>query len=213
MLFVLFTLTVLIVIASWFVSAKPIAAGGKGRYLFSQALDDYLFVPGLEPEGRWFGNGLQPLGLREGDKVTQQAYKNFLLGRSPDGTQQLVTHQKYRNEPPNRTPRKARCAFHSDASAPKSVSVLALCGDDHTYREGWAAHRHADDEKNRFLAEECGWARSKRNGVVEIVPVKISGVSFEHCSARPVDDAIDEPVMTEPIEERFGHLCRMRGGS
>lgn len=72
-------------------------------------------------KSRWSGKGAEKLGL-SGAVENQQAFKNVISGRSPDGREQLNAKVLKPNE--------RRAALDCTFSAPKSVSLMALVGGD-----------------------------------------------------------------------------------
>ena len=134
--------------------------------------------------GDWHGQLADRWGLH--GQVDQAHYRRLAEGQHPITGAQLVRHQTahtYTNEHGERVTTMAhRASWDATFSAPKSVSVTALVGEDARIRD---AHREsvtvALDEIERYVQARLGGDR----------PAETTGrwvaVRFEHDSARPVD--------------------------
>jgi conjugative relaxase-like TrwC/TraI family protein len=165
--------------------SKPISAGQAQTYHreeFSNAKENYYTV-GDQVRGEWQGRLAAHWGLT--GEVEEAHYARLSEGQHPTTGEQLVRHQT-RREYLNRDGGRVRTMEHRagwDAtfSAPKSVSLTALAGDDARIR---AAHREsvtiALDEMERFVQARISGS----------LPPVTTGqwvvAKFEHDSSRPV---------------------------
>ncbi len=166
--------------------SKPLSAGQAQAYHskeFTSAEQAYYNQEG-QVHGEWHGRLAQELGLK--GEVSEQQFSRLANGQHPNTGEQLVRHrQSFEYQDANgeivRT-MEHRAGWDATFSAPKSVSLTALVGDDERVRQ---AHREsvgvALDELERFVQ-----ARMGGNHPAETTG-KWVAAKFEHDSARPVD--------------------------
>jgi conjugative relaxase-like TrwC/TraI family protein len=76
---------------------KPhrMAGNSKTYYTNNLGADDY-YTKGCDPPGTFHGSALKDLGLKDGERVTQETFSNLWDGLTPDGKKRLVQHQRGR---------------------------------------------------------------------------------------------------------------------
>jgi conjugative relaxase-like TrwC/TraI family protein len=166
--------------------SKPLSAGQARGYHaeeFSNSRENY-YTEADQIRGEWHGRLAKEWGLR--GEVREEHFQRLSEGQHPITGEQLIRHQVAR-EYMNRCGEKVsamehRAGWDATFSAPKSVSLTALVGDDRRVRE---AHREsvgvALDELERYVQARIGGN----------LPAETTGkwvaAKFEHDSARPVD--------------------------
>jgi conjugative relaxase-like TrwC/TraI family protein len=166
--------------------SKPISAGQAQQYHkeeFSNSTENY-YTEDNRVRGEWQGKLALRYGL-EGE-VSEQQFARLSEGQHPETGEQLVRHQTprvYVNER-GETVRamEHRAGWDATFSAPKSVSLTALVGEDHRVS---AAHREsvrtALDELERYVQARIGGnAPAETTGAWVVA-------KFEHDSSRPVE--------------------------
>ena len=132
----------------------------------------------------WQGRLTQEWGLR--GSVGAEGFARLSEGQHPESGAQLVKHQPartYENEYGKEiTSVEHRAGWDATFSAPKSVSLTALVGDDERVRQ---AHR----ESVRVALGELERYTQARIGNVHApeTTAKFIAATFEHDTARPVD--------------------------
>jgi conjugative relaxase-like TrwC/TraI family protein len=166
--------------------SKPLSAGHLRQYHqeeFANGRANYYSV-GDQIRGEWHGRLAARWGL-SGD-VDEEQFGRLAEGQHPTTGAQLVQHQTPRTytnaEGESVTTLEHRAGWDATFSAPKSVSLTALVGDDDRVRE---AHREsvtvALDDLERYVQARIG-----RNHPAEATGQWVAA-RFEHDSARPVD--------------------------
>ncbi len=166
--------------------SKPLSAGQAQSYHaeeFSNARENY-YTEGEQITGEWHGRLAEQLGFR--GEVREEHFQRLSEGQHPITGEQLIRRQAAR-EYMNRRGEKIsamehRAGWDATFSAPKSVSLTALVGEDGRVRE---AHQEsvaiALDELERYVQARIGGN----------LPAETTGkwiaAKFEHDSARPVD--------------------------
>src|SRR5437588_239951 len=135
-----------------------------------------------EVEGRWYGRLAEEWQL-EGE-VQSEEYDRLRSGQDPDTGEQLirsVTPREVVNDVGEEmTTSEHRAGWDATISAPKSVSLAALVGDDERIR---VAHRESVDEALKSF-EEYLQARGGGNKPA-ITAGKMVAAQFEHTASRP----------------------------
>jgi conjugative relaxase-like TrwC/TraI family protein len=166
--------------------SKPLSAGHLRQYHqeeFANGRANY-YTAGDRIQGEWHGRLAARWGL-SGD-VDEAQFGRLAEGQHPTTGVQLVQHQTPRTysnaEGESVTTLEHRAGWDATFSAPKSVSLTALVGDDDRVRE---AHREsvtvALDDLERYVQARIG-----RNHPAETTGQWVAA-RFEHDSARPVD--------------------------
>src|SRR3989440_2956000 len=164
--------------------SKALSAGQAKDYYrqeFISAKENYYSEAG-EVRGQWYGRLAEEWGLQ--GEVGSEQYERLVAGQDPHTGEQLVRTVKSREEV-NRygeeiTTSEHRAGWDATFSAPKSVSLAALVGNDERIR---IAHRESVDEALKEL-EQYMQARGGGNKPA-ITTGKMIAVQFEHTAARP----------------------------
>lgn len=126
---------------------------------------------------RWWGRGAESLGL-SGEIKNRKVFKNLCSGLSPDGSYLGSTRGR------KRTRAGLDCTF----SAPKSISLTALVGQDKRIIE---AHRQAVTEALMAIEQECARTRVRENGEQKRVRTNnLVVATFEHTESRELDPQV-----------------------
>lgn len=118
---------------------------GAANY-FAKEDNYYLSEVDAKENSIWWGNGADKLGLSN-KKVLKDDLQNIFEGKLPNG----VTIRSQKEGPIKHRPGSDLC-FH----APKSVSILALDGEDKRFYE---AHLEAVKETLKAIEEDCAQAK------------------------------------------------------
>ena len=133
-------------------------------------------------EGEWFGKLAKEWGL-EGS-VNKEAFARLTEGQHPHTGFQLVrrvTAKEYENQYGEKIKNSEhRAGFDATFSAPKSVSLAALVGDDERIRD---AHRKA---VKTAMGELENYVQARMGGKTPAKTTRnFAAALFEHDSARP----------------------------
>jgi conjugative relaxase-like TrwC/TraI family protein len=167
--------------------SKALSAGQAKDYYqqeFTSAKENYYSESG-EVRGQWYGRLAEEWGLK--GEVGSEQYERLVAGQDPNTGEQLVRTVKSREEV-NRygeeiTTSEHRAGWDATFSAPKSVSLAALVGNDERIR---VAHREAVNEALKVF-EEFTQARMGGNKPA-VTTGKMVAAQFEHTAARPDHD-------------------------
>lgn len=164
--------------------SKALSAGQAKDYYqkeFTSAKENYYSESG-EVHGQWYGQLAEEWGLK--GEVGSEQYERLVAGQDPHTGEQLVRTVKSREEVNKYgeeiTTSEHRAGWDATFSAPKSVSLAALVGNDERIR---VAHREAVNEALRVF-EEFTQARMGGNKPA-ITTGKMVAAQFEHTAARP----------------------------
>src|ERR1044071_95265 len=132
--------------------------------------------------GRWYGRLAEELGLT--GEVTIEQYAKLVAGQEPHTGEQLIrlvpSSETVNNFGEEITTSEHRAGWDATFSAPKSVSLAALVGDDECVR---VAHRESVN-KALEVFETYIQARGGGNNPA-ITTGKMIAAQFEHTAARP----------------------------
>src|ERR1043166_2985916 len=167
--------------------SKPLTAGQAKKYYeaeYSNARESY-YTEDETIDGEWFGKLAKEWGL-EGP-VDKEAFARLTEGQDPHTGEQLVRHvttKEYENQFGEKVKNSEhRAGYDATFSAPKSVSLAALVGDDARIREAHGkAVKTALTELENYVQARIGGntpAQTTRN---------FAAALFEHDSARPDKD-------------------------
>ncbi len=166
--------------------SKPLSAAQVERYHaeeFQNARENYYTV-GDQIRGTWHGQLAARWGLH--GEVREEHVQRLAHGEDPLTSESLLRHQPSRTylnaHGETVTTREHRAGWDATFSAPKSVSLTALVGNDRRVREAHQASvTVALDELERYVQARLGGNR----------PAETTGrwvaARFEHDSARPVE--------------------------
>jgi len=133
------------------------------------ARDDY-YTEDRTVEGEWFGRAAAALGLT--GTAARTDFTAILRGVDPRSGIELVAKAQGREQ--------RRAGWDATFSAPKSVSIQALLGDDPRLIE---AHREA---VTAALGELQTYAQARRRrGQEWVITANFAAVQFDHLAARP----------------------------
>ena len=164
--------------------SRAISAGQALDYYqqeFTNSKDNYYSEAG-EVKGRWSGRLADEWDLK--GEVTNEQYERLVAGQDPHTGEQLVHAVKAR-ETVNEfgetiITSEHRAGWDATISAPKSVSLAALVGDDERVRD---AHRESVDEALKGFEE---YLQARGGGDKPAITTgKMVGAQFEHTSSRP----------------------------
>lgn len=168
-------------------SVAPVASAGGAAGYYSNA-DNYYFLGNLQ--SLWLGEGAKALGL-EGN-VRADALTAVLEGRLPDGSRlgkEINGNHVHRP------------GHDLTFSAPKSVSILALIGEDKAMLE---AHNHAVRVAAGYV-EKLISARDTKDGVTSIVHTgKMVAAAFTHDTSRNLDPQLHTHLIVANMTELYG---------
>ncbi|MDP5163396.1 conjugative transfer relaxase/helicase TraI [Enterobacter ludwigii] len=168
-------------------SVAPVASASEAAGYYSNS-DNYYFLGSLQ--SLWMGEGAKELGLEgnvRGDDLTA-----VLEGRLPDGSRlgKVVNGQHVH-----------RPGHDLTFSAPKSVSILALIGND---KEMLEAHYHAVRVAAGYV-EKLISARDTKDGVTSIVHTgKMVAAAYTHDTSRNLDPLIHTHLLVANMTEYEG---------
>lgn len=168
-------------------SVAPVASAGEAAGYYSNS-DNYYFLGSLQ--SLWMGEGAKALGLEgnvRGDDLTA-----VLEGRLPDGSRlgKEVNGQHVH-----------RPGHDLTFSAPKSVSILALIGND---KEMVEAHNHAVRVAAGYV-EKLISARDTKDGVTSIVHTgKMVAAAYTHDTSRNLDPQLHTHLLIANMTEYTG---------
>jgi len=164
--------------------SRALSAGQASTYYrqeFTNVKENYYSESG-EVQGRWCGQLAEELDLK--GEVQREQYERLVAGQDPLTGEQLirpVTPREIVNDfGEEMITSEHRAGWDATISAPKSVSLAALVGDDERIR---VAHRESVDEALKHF-EEYLQARSGGNKPA-ITTGKMIGAQFEHTASRP----------------------------
>jgi conjugative relaxase-like TrwC/TraI family protein len=148
---------------------------------FTSAKENYYSESG-EVRGRWSGRLAEEWELK--GEVQSEQYERLVEGRDPHTDEQLIRSVKSR-ETVNEfgeeiVTREHRAGWDATISAPKSVSLAALVGDDERIR---VAHRESVDEALKSFEE---YLQARGGGDKPAITTgKMVAAQFEHTASRP----------------------------
>jgi conjugative relaxase-like TrwC/TraI family protein len=138
--------------------------------------DDY-YTRGVEPPGRWAGQGADRLSLR--GPVTRAEFEGALGGLDPKTGDRLVQH--------GGRGRDHSAGWDMTFSAPKSVSVLWALSEGPDRRMVEQAHQSAVLAATAHLERTAAWARRGRAGTVREQTAGLLMAQFDHHTSRESD--------------------------
>ena len=167
-------------------------SGGQASYYLGLAREDY-YLEGGEPQGIWFGEGAEKLGLL-GEVESDQLY-NLFDGLSPDGSRALVQLQKHDGKAEHRP------GWDLTFSAPKSVSVLWSQLSDDNRQKIQRAHFEAVKSALDYLQDTAAKTRRGKGGS-EFDRTGLVVACFEHSTSRALDPQLHTHALVMNIGVR-----------
>src|SRR6185369_11861819 len=164
--------------------SRAISAGQASNYYkqdFTNSQENYYREAG-EIQGRWCGTLAEEWNLK--GEVTIEQYERVVAGQDPHTGEQLIRVVSAREVVDEDGKKKItsthRAGWDATISAPKSVSLAALVGDDERVRE---AHRESVQET---LKEFEKYVQARGGGDNPAITTgKMIAAQFEHTSSRP----------------------------
>ena len=164
--------------------SRAISAGQALDYYkqgFTNAKENYYSESG-DVKGRWYGSLAEEWNLK--GEVSSEQYERLVEGQDPHTGEQLIRSVSAREIVDEfgkeKTTSEHRAGWDATISAPKSVSLAALVGDDERVRE---AHRESVQET---LKEFEKYTQARGGGVKPAISTgKMIAAQFEHTSSRP----------------------------
>jgi conjugative relaxase-like TrwC/TraI family protein len=164
--------------------SRALSAGQALDYYkqeFTNSKDNYYSESG-EVKGRWCGNLADEWNLK--GEVTSEQYDRLVAGQDPHTGEQLIRSVSAREVVDDfgkeKTTSEHRAGWDATISAPKSVSLAALVGDDERVKE---AHR---ESVNETLREFEKYLQARGGGDKPAITTgKMVAAQFEHTSSRP----------------------------
>ncbi|HEV8589326.1 MAG TPA: MobF family relaxase [Pyrinomonadaceae bacterium] len=164
--------------------SNALSAGQANTYYqqdYANKKENYYSERG-EVNGNWIGQLAEEWGLT--GEVTSEQYERLVAGQDPHTGEQLIrfvpSREAVNNYGEEITTSEHRAGWDATFSAPKSVSLAALVGDDERVR---VAHRESV-EKALEVFEAYMQARGGGNKPA-ITTGKMIAAQFEHTAARP----------------------------
>src|SRR5713226_2652684 len=164
--------------------SRALSAGQATNYYqkeFTSAKENYYSESG-EVRGRWSGRLAEEWELK--GEVQSEQYERLVAGQDPHTGEQLIRSVKSR-ETVNEfgeeiVTSEHRAGWDATISAPKSVSLAALVGDDERIR---VAHRESVDEALKSFEE---YLQARGGGDKPAITTgKMVAAQFEHTASRP----------------------------
>lgn len=177
---------------------KPLSASQAQTYHTKEftAAEQNYWKQGDTIQGEWHGRLADEFGLS--GAVGAQEFARLSEGQHPETGKQLVLHRvvhEYRNAQGEMvSPVEHRAGWDATFSAPKSISLTALVGEDDRVRE---VHRQAVNAAPNEL-EKYTQARIGGNNPAETTG-RFVAVKFEHDTARPVDGYAAPQLHTQVV--------------
>ncbi|MBD2303397.1 relaxase domain-containing protein [Nostoc sp. FACHB-87] len=139
------------------------------------------FIKNYYHQGKslWSGKGASKLGL-SGAVDDEDAFKNVIEGRTPDGKEQLNARVVKKGQEKER-----RAALDCTFSAPKSVSLMALVGGDTRLID---AHHQALKQTLELIEQRYAYTRvTGDNGRHRVKTGNLVVAQFDHIESRDLD--------------------------
>jgi len=164
--------------------SKALSAGQAETYYqqdYTNKTEDYYTDKG-ELKGVWSGRLAQDWQLT--GEVTSEQYARLIAGHDPHTGEQLIrsvpARESVNNFGEEITTSEHRASWDATFSAPKSVSLAALVGDDERVR---VAHREGVNKALEAIEE---YVQARGGGSKPAVTTgKMIAAQFEHTAARP----------------------------
>lgn len=172
------------------------AGSDKANYCQSQISEEaktegYYQNSGKDPAGEWHGEGLEALGLKPGQKVTDEDFANILRGRDLAG-----------NDLVQGAGDKHRGGWDMTFSAPKSVSVAMACADDRMRVLILEAQNKAVENALKLVEQKIAFTRRGHAGAEsEKLPGLITA-QYQHIDSRNLDPQIHTHVLIMNLAQR-----------
>jgi len=164
--------------------SNALSAGQAETYYqqdYNNKKENYYSERG-EVNGHWSGRLAEEWGLK--GEVTSEQYARLVAGQDPNTVEQLIrfvpSRESVNNYGEEITTSEHRAGWDATFSAPKSVSLAALVGDDERVR---VAHRESVEKALEVFE---GYLQARGGGNKPAITTgKMIAAQFEHTAARP----------------------------
>ncbi|PYS21258.1 MAG: conjugal transfer protein [Acidobacteria bacterium] len=164
--------------------SNALSAGQANTYYqqdYTSKKENYYSERG-EVNGNWIGQLAEEWGLT--GEVTSEQYERLVAGQDPNTGEQLIrfvpSREAVNNYGDEITTSEHRAGWDATFSAPKSVSLAALVGDDERVR---MAHRESVEKALEVFE---GYIQARGGGNKPAITTgKMIAAQFEHTAARP----------------------------
>lgn len=164
--------------------SNALSAGQAETYYqqdYNNKKENYYSERG-EVNGTWIGGLAEEWGLK--GEVTSEQYARLVAGQDPNTDEQLIrfvpSRESVNNYGEEITTSEHRAGWDATFSAPKSVSLAALVGDDERVR---VAHRESVEKALEVFE---GYLQARGGGNKPAITTgKMIAAQFEHTAARP----------------------------
>ena len=164
--------------------SNALSAGQAETYYqqdYANKKENYYSERG-EVNGNWIGRLAEEWGLT--GEVTSEQYERLVAGQDPQTGEQLIrfvaSREAVNNYGEEITTSEHRAGWDATFSAPKSVSLAALVGDDDRVR---VAHRESVEKALEIFE---GYIQARGGGNKPAITTgKMIAAQFEHTAARP----------------------------
>jgi conjugative transfer relaxase protein TraI len=173
--------------------------GGAAQY-YAKEDNYYLSEADAKESSQWWGKGASELGL--GGKVGEKELQQLLEGRLPNGV--VVGLQKDGTI-------NHRAGFDLCFHAPKSVSILALDGEDKRF---YNAHLDAVKETLKIIQRDCAQSKVFKNGQIRFENTKNLTVALvRHTTSRELDLHLHHHALVMNVTKKQDNAWRALGSS
>ena len=160
----------------------------------------YLAEVDAKESSLWWGSGAIELGLK--GKVEEKELQNLLVGRLPNG----ITIGLQKDGTINHRPGYDLCF-----QAPKSVSILALDGEDKRF---YSAHFDAVRETLKVIERDCAQAKIFKDGKIRFENGKNLTVALvRHTTSRELDLHLHHHALVMNVTKRSDNVWRALASS
>lgn len=178
------------------ISALGAAGSAKANYCQSQIsaeakTEGYYQNSGRDPAGEWHGQGLQALGLKEGQKITDEDFANILRGRDAQG-----------NDLVQGAGDQHRGGWDIVLAPPKGVSVLMAIASPELREKIFALEKRSVQSGMQLLQEEAAFARRGHAGAeAERLP-GLAVATYNHIDSRNLDPQMHTHCLIMNLAQR-----------
>jgi conjugative transfer relaxase protein TraI len=173
--------------------------GGAAQY-YAKEDNYYLAEADAKESSQWWGKGASELGL--GGKIEEKELQRLLEGRLPNGVIVGLQRDGTINH---------RAGFDLCFHAPKSVSILALDGEDKRF---YNAHLDAVCETLKIIQRDAAQSKVFQNGQVRFENTKNLTIALvRHSTSRELDLHLHHHALVMNATKRQDNAWRALGSS
>ena len=175
------------------------SSGGVAQY-YAKEDNYYLSEADAKESSLWLGKGAEELGLS--GKVEEKELQKLLEGKLPNGTTIGLQKDGKINH---------RAGYDICFHAPKSVSILALDGED---RRFYDAHLDAVKETLKIIERDCAQSKVFKNEQIKFENTKNLAVALvRHTSSREMDPHLHHHALVMNATKRQDNAWRALASS